>query len=116
MRDSFDHGKEEKLSNERMSLLGGDFEGGEGVGGGEDFLLEFQDRSCLKGSVVIEMYDPEPVDRRERVNRPSSLSSEEEPNSARGSTFDGDDDVRLSEWRCEYSSCGRLFQKRHELK
>lgn len=116
MRDSFDHGEEDTLGDERTSLLGGDFEGGEGVGGGEDFLLEFQDRSCLKGSVGIEIYHPELVDRRETVNRLSSLSSDEESNSARGSTLDGNDDVRMNEWRCNYSSCGRVFQKRHELK
>ena len=113
MRDGFDHRRERKPRDERASLLGSDFEV-EDVRGGkkeEDILQESQDRSCLKGSIVIEMYDSEPVDRRERVNRPS-LSSDAS-NSARESALDGNDDVQMSEWRCD---CGRIFQKRHELK
>ena len=119
MRDGFEHGREEKLSDERTSLPGSDFKGGEGVGRGkeeEDILPNPQDVSCLKGSEVIEMYDPEPVNRREGLNRLSSLFFGEESNSARGLTLDGDEDVQMNKWRCDYSSCGRVFQKRHELK
>ena len=46
MRDGFDHRREEKLSDERASLLGSDFQV-EDVSGGkkeEDILKESQDR------------------------------------------------------------------------
>ncbi|KIN02692.1 hypothetical protein OIDMADRAFT_143970 [Oidiodendron maius Zn] len=53
MRDSFDHWREEKFGDERTSLPGSDFEGGEGAGRREeeeDILPVYQDRSCLEGS------------------------------------------------------------------
>ena len=118
MRDSFDHWREEKFGDERTSLPGSDFEGGEGAGRREeeeDILPMYQDRSCLEEYVVIEMYDSESVDRRESVNRPYSLS-DEELNSACGSTLDSHDDLRINEWRCDYSSCGRVFKTRRDLK
>ena len=118
MRDSFDHWREEKFGDERTSLPGSDFEGGEGAGRREeeeDILPMYQDRSCLEEYVVIEMYDPESVDRRESLNRLCSLS-DEELNSACGSTLDSHDDLRINEWRCDYSSCGRVFNTRRDLK
>lgn len=110
--DSFDHREGEEPSDERLSLLGEDTERGERLGNGEE-EEEFQARSDSNESMMSEIGGPKAVLRKNS----SSMSSPsvEEPTTDHAPLLVGDGHMETNEWQCDYPSCGRLFQKRHNL-
>ena len=114
MLDSFDHRKGEEPGDERSSLLGEDTEkGGERLGNGEE-EEEFQGRSCSDESVMSKIDSPETVLRKN--GRHMSSPSVEESTTGHALAIVGEGHMETNEWQCDYPSCGRLFQKRHNLK
>lgn len=112
MPDSFDHREGEEPSDERLSLLGGDTErGGERLGNGEE-EEEFQAR--CEDFVMSETSSPEAVLLKNRTA--ISSPSVEEATKGHTAVFLGEGHAETNEWQCDYPSCGRFFQKRHDLK
>ena len=113
MLDSFDHMEIEEPGDERSSLLGGE-RGGEKLEYGEE-EEEFQARSCSEESVICEINGLETMLRKNGSPMSSSPSVED---SIPGftPTLIGESQMERNEWPCNHLGCGRLFQKRHDLK
>ncbi|KAH6712161.1 hypothetical protein BKA61DRAFT_80824 [Leptodontidium sp. MPI-SDFR-AT-0119] len=113
MLDGFDHREDEEPGDERLSLLGEDTEkGGERLGNGEE-EEEFQGRSCSDKSVMSKIDSPETVLRKN--GSPTSSPSVEESTTGHAPALVGEGHMETNERQCDYPSCGRLFQKRHDL-
>ena len=114
MLDSFDHRKGEEPSDERSSLLGEDTKKRRreiGKWGGRGGVLG---RSCSDESVMSKIDSPETVLRKN--GSPMSSPSVEESTTSHALALVGEGRMEMNEWQCDYPSCGRLFQKRHDLK
>jgi len=114
MLDSFDHREGEEPGDERSSLLGEDTERGGGrLGNGEE-EEEFEARSRSDESVMSEIDSLETV--LWKNSSPMSSPSVEESTTGHAPALVGEGHMETNEWQCDYPSCGRLFQKRHDLK
>jgi len=114
MCDSFDHWESGKPGDERSSLPGEDTEiGGEGLGNGEE-EEESQARLSWDDSVLSEMASSE---RLLPTNGSPMLSTyTQESATGHAPVLIGEAQIETNDWQCDYPSCGRQFQKRHDLK
>ena len=110
--DSFDHGREGQSSDERTSLLGEETE--EVDLGKEEEEEEFQDGSCSESNGMSDNSSPEPVLQSDATSL--SPPSIEGSNADRVASHVGGHGMGTDEWECDFPSCGRAFQKRHDLK
>jgi hypothetical protein len=112
MPDSFDRRRGEESGDERSSLLGEETEGGRLEKGEEE--EEFQARPYSDGSVISDKDKTETV----LPNNDSSMSSPSHGESTEGRALAlfGGGQMKTNDWQCDYPNCGRLFQKRHDLK
>jgi hypothetical protein len=116
MWDSFDHGREGQSSDERASLLGEETEEVDlqKEEEEEEEEEEFQDRSCSESNGMSDNSSPEPVLQSDATSL--SPPSIEGSNADRVASHAGGHGMGTDEWECDFPSCGRAVQKRHDLK
>lgn len=105
VRDGFDH---REPGQRAPTLPGEDTDLGRKEMGNEEEEEEFQAGHYSDGSVRSEMASPERI---LSVNSsPMPFAMEFAP------PLVGEGCTKRNEWQCDYPSCGRQFQKRHDLK